>query len=58
MSPTLNRSTALQRFEHGNAVEICNRIMFDFYPGLPHMQCAHYPEHLEHTTNWSPDINQ
>ena len=38
MSPALNGSTALQRCEHDNAVEICNRIMFDFYPGLPHMQ--------------------
>ena len=23
------------RFEHGNAIEIRNGIMFDFYPGLP-----------------------
>ena len=37
MSPALNGSTALQRFEHSNAVEIRNGIMFDFYPGLPHM---------------------
>ena len=37
MSPGLNGSIALQRFERGNAVEIRNRIMFDFYPGLPHM---------------------
>ena len=37
MSPTLNGSTALQCFERGNAVEIRNGIMFDFYPGLPHM---------------------
>jgi len=34
MSPTLNRSSALQHFQHDNAVEIRNRIMFDFYPGL------------------------
>ena len=38
MSPTLNGSSALQRFERGNAVEKCNEIMFNFYPGLPHMQ--------------------
>ena len=31
------RSTALQCSECGNAVEICNGIMFDFYPGLPHI---------------------
>ena len=37
MSPTRNGSAALQRFECGNAVEICNGITFDFYLGLPHM---------------------
>ena len=37
MSPALNGSTALQHFERGNAVEIHNGIMFNFYPGLPHM---------------------
>ena len=35
MSPTLN--SALQRFEHGNTIEIHNLIMFNFYPGLPHI---------------------
>ena len=38
MSPTLNGSTVLQHFERGNEVEICNRIIFDFYPGLPHIE--------------------
>ena len=37
MSPALNGSTAIQHFERGNVVEIRNGIMFDFYPGLPHM---------------------
>ena len=37
MSPDLNRNTALQHFKRGNAVEICNGIMFDFNPGLPHI---------------------
>ena len=37
MSPTLNGSSVLQCFEHGNTVKIHNGIMFDFYPGLPHM---------------------
>ena len=37
MSPALNGSTALQHFERGNAVKIRNGIMFDFYPGLPHI---------------------
>ena len=35
MSPTQKGSSALQCFKHGNAIEICNGIMFDFYPGLP-----------------------
>ena len=37
MSPALNGSSALQRFERSNVIEIHNGIMFDFYPGLPHM---------------------
>ena len=41
MSPALNGSTALQRFEHNNAVDIRNGIMFDFYPGLPHVYTIH-----------------
>ena len=31
MSPALNESSVLQHCERGNAVEIHNRIMFDFY---------------------------
>ena len=38
ISPTLNRSSALQHFERSNVVEIRNGMMFDFYTGLPHMQ--------------------
>ena len=38
MSPALNRSYMLERFERGNAMEIRNGIMFDFYPRLPHME--------------------
>jgi len=34
MSPTLNGSSMLQRFECGNAIEMYNEVMFDFYPGL------------------------
>ena len=37
MSPTLNRSSALERFKRSSAIEIHNRIMLDFYPGLPHI---------------------
>ena len=34
MSPALNGSSALEHFKHS---EIRNGIMYDFYPGLPHM---------------------
>ena len=36
MSPTLNKSSVLERIECGNAIEKSNGIMFDFYPALPH----------------------
>ena len=42
MTPTGNGSTVLQHFECGNAIELCNRIMFNFYPGLPHMYTYMY----------------
>ena len=29
--------SAYERFERSNASEIRNGIMFDFYPGLPHV---------------------
>ena len=35
---TRNRSSVVQHFESGNAIEIRNGIMFDFYSGLPHIQ--------------------
>ena len=37
MSPALNRSSATQLFEHSDATEIRNGIIFDFYTGLPYM---------------------
>ena len=37
MSPTLNGSSTLERFKCSTAIEIHNGIMFNFYPGLPHM---------------------
>ena len=43
MSLTPNGSSALQHFEHGNVIKICNGILFNFYPVLPH------------TCIWSPD---
>ena len=42
MSPALNGNTALQCFECENTVEIPNVIMFDFYPGLPHIHVYMY----------------
>ena len=37
----------------GNAVEICNGIMFDFYPGLPHIyKCIHIPFQQMLTSIW------
>ena len=35
MSPTLSGSSALQHVKLGDALEIRNRIIFDFYSGLP-----------------------
>ena len=43
MSPALNGSSTLERFEHSNVSEIRNRIMFNFYPGLPHMGGGVFP---------------
>ena len=37
MSPALNGSSTPERFKCSNVSEIRNGIMFDFYPGLPHM---------------------
>ena len=37
MSPALNGNSMLEHFERSNVSEIRNGIMFDFYPGLPHM---------------------
>ena len=38
MSPALNRSSAIRRFEDSDAIEIRDGITFEFYTGLPHMQ--------------------
>ena len=47
ITPTLNGSSALQHFECGNMIEICNRIMFNFYPGLPRvLDVASFPNTL------------
>ena len=51
MSPAFNGSSALQRFERGNAIKICNGTMFDFYLGLPHMTYLQCPIAGEETEN-------
>ena len=38
LSPTLSGSLALQHVKLGDALEIHNRIIFDFYSGLPHIR--------------------
>ena len=37
MSPTLNGSSAIWRFELSEAIEIHDGIIFEFYVGQPHM---------------------
>ena len=37
MSPALNVSSEIRRFEHAYAIEIRDGIMFVFYLGLPHI---------------------
>ena len=37
MSPTLNGSSAIRRFEGSDEIKIRDGITFDFYTGLPHM---------------------
>ena len=37
MSPAIKGIFGLQGFERGNEVNLCNGIMFDLYPGLPHL---------------------
>ena len=34
MSLAHNGSSAIRGFKHSDAIEICNRIIFEFYPGL------------------------
>ena len=37
MSPALNGSSAIQRFEHSDVIEIRDGITFDFYMGRSHI---------------------
>ena len=42
MSPVLSRSSALHRVKLGDVLELRDGIMFDFYPGLPHIHVHVY----------------
>ena len=46
MSPALNGSSAMRRFECSNAIEIRDGITFDFYSGLPHVSFSMPPDPL------------
>jgi len=52
MSPTLNGSSVLERFKRSSAIEIHNRIMFNFYPGLPHIRTLLVTQDREKSTDW------
>ena len=42
MSPALKGSSAIRRFECGDAIKIRNGIAFDFYTGLAHIHTYMY----------------
>ena len=57
MSPALNGSSAVQRFEGSDVIEICDGITFDFYTGLPQIRINqiftnHMPIKVWGNTHW------
>ena len=48
MSPALNGSSPIWRFEHRNAIKILNRTIFDFDMGQPHMVTCSLASHTLH----------
>ena len=56
MSKALNESSALQHLECGNVIKICNGIMFDFYPGMPHLQTCFFQKY-QTTIIWEYSCN-
>ena len=46
MSPALNGSSAIQRFEGSDAIEIRDGITFDSYTGLPHTYFYHIEQQI------------
>ena len=55
MSPALNGSSAIRRFEGSDVIEIRDGITFDFYTGLPQMVP---PLPITHITRTSPHSTQ
>ena len=56
-----NRSSMLQHFKCSHMIEIHNRILFNFYPGLPHMHnsfvyLSNYMNHRTSITITSPQL--
>ena len=39
MSPAPSVSLTLQRVKLGDALKVCDGVIFKFYPGLPHTKC-------------------
>ena len=56
MSPALNRSSAIWRFEYSNAIKICSGIIFDFYMGLSHV-CQYLTCLADQCVRMSPVLN-
>ena len=52
MSPALNGSSAIWRFERSNAIEIYDGITFDFYMGLPHIDTPVSELHITNMFGW------
>ena len=44
----LNGSSAIRRFKHSDAIEICDGITYNFYTGLPDLEYAHQLLAIEH----------
>ena len=58
MSPALNGSSEIQHFEHADAIEIRDGIMFVFYLGLPHIQYKTVSMYLHRQTSVYTSILQ
>ena len=53
MSPVLNGSSAIRRFEGNDAIEIRDGITFNLYTGLPHI-CIAYCDSLTYQNTLGP----